>query len=139
MSEKIRIRREQVKRLMMLGAFSQEKAAKELKVNRATIIRDIKAIQEEMREMIKTIDLDTMLSEILLKMDERQKEAWKLFVQGKNEHARINALRLTQNIDIEKIKVLQSLGIIRELAPAQREPITIEFKKPYWEKDEPKS
>lgn len=134
----VKLRREKVKKLLLRGHRSYAEMALQLKVSLRTVSCDVKAVLPEIEKEIEKMsrDVETVLKDFLKQMEGAFDAAWAAHDRaGDNTNAKIKALRIIRDILCDKVKIMQSLGIIRELAPAQREPIKVEFVDPEWMKD----
>jgi len=97
--------------------------AKQLKVSYKTICRDKKEIQKELIRELKTEPIEKYLFELDANLSSLSEEFWKIYYEttGKGENrrrlhpnTRIGALNSIKDLSLQKINVLQRLGIIRE-------------------------
>jgi Trp operon repressor len=134
---KVIIRRANLRMILMRGYHTREELVKRLNVSSATISRDMEVVQKELEEELKKEDMIKLLNDFKLQNQGAYEEAWKLFEKTKHPNAKIGALRLIHDFQNDKIKILQSLGIIREVAPLERRAIEISFVRPEWLKTKP--
>lgn len=130
--KKVLIRRAELKKLLMRGYHSQEEYSKLLNVSVSTIKKDLDIVQNELFEGLNKENIEKILNDFKLQNQGAYEEAWETYKKSKHPNARVGALRLIHEFQQDKIKILQSLGIIREVAPAERKSITIEFIRPDW-------
>lgn len=129
---KVVIRRANLRMILMRGYHTRDELVKRLSVSSATISRDMQVVQEELEEELKKEDMIKLLNDFKLQNQGAYEEAWKLFEKTKHPNAKIGALRLIHDFQNDKIKILQSLGIIREVAPLERKSMIVKFIKPEW-------
>jgi len=113
-------RRTKVKTLMIRGLTEKEIADK-LNVSRSTIARDKRALKDKLKDNLD----DEPIKEVLFEMDSYLEsiahEYWKMYYKdGQKENIKLGCLNSLKSVINDKIKLLQSLGIIRE------EPIKVE-------------
>lgn len=135
--KRVVIRRAALKKLLMRGYHSQEDYSKILNVSISTIKRDIAVVESELEEELKKENISALLKDFSLQNQGAYEEAWETYKKSKHPNARIGALRLIHEFQQDKIKILQSIGIIREVAPAERKSIEISFLRPDWLKTKP--
>lgn len=133
----VRLRREKVKKLLFRGHRSQLQIAVELKVSPRTIASDVKAVLPEIEKEIDKMEKEVrpILRDFFKQTEGLLDAAWSAHDRADNSNARIGALRVIHDLLFNKVKMLQSLGKIREVAAAQREPmeIVLKYKHPYAE------
>jgi hypothetical protein len=121
----------------MRGYHTQEEYAKLLNVSVSTIKKDLDIVQNELFEGLKKENIEKILNDFNLQNQGAYEEAWETYKKSKHPNVRVGALRLIHEFQQDKIKILQSLGIIREVAPAERKSIEISFVRPDWLKTKP--
>lgn len=116
---KVLARREKVKQLVVRGLTILE-ISEALSVSPATIKRDLSVIRQEFKELANNRAFEEVLTDFLMNYDAVFREAWKTYFSTQNENVKLGALNLVTKIFDNKIKILQSLGVIKE------EPVKIE-------------
>ena len=111
-SLKKKVRQEKVKGLMIRGLNIGE-IAKTLHVSYKTIERDLEEIREGILLEIKRQPLSKVLSEFLLAYDAVYREAWARYYAASNDSAKVGALNLLNKMFLNRIKVLQALGVLQ--------------------------
>jgi Trp operon repressor len=135
--KKVLIRREELRKLLMQGHPTQEKLAKILNVSVSTIKKDMLIIETEKENLLTKENMSALLTDFLWQNEGAYQEAWETYKKSKHPNARIGALRLIKEFQGDKIKIMQSIGIIREVAPAERKFIEVSFIRPDWLKTKP--
>lgn len=108
--ERVR-RREQVKRYIAAGINSPTRLSELLHVNKKTISNDIKHIQKEILEDVKT-NTDEIISSLVNRTEERNKELWRMLMSAEGENIKLGAINSMRENDKQFLAALQSLGII---------------------------
>lgn len=127
-TKQIRQRREKVLILLSKG-MNQTDIAKELDVNRNTVMRDIKELNEWTRKGLYDMakqSLPTMLYSCLIGLNEAEKEAWKLYNNEDNDPEitrwhKVAALRLLIDVNKSKFKMFQDGPAFMEINRLQGE------------------
>jgi len=137
LSAKVQVRREKIKRLLVMG-IPNTTIMKELQLKDATFYHDISMIKSEVLALLKKEPIENLLYEYSIMTDTVAKELWKTYHEVTNDNVKVIALNSIVKVMHEKIKILQSLGIIRqmptkiELEGAIRKVVTAEdFQKAY--------
>jgi predicted MPP superfamily phosphohydrolase len=134
---KVLIRREILRKLLMEGHPTQMQLANALKVSRKTIEIDMRAVEEEKLSLLSKENAIAILIDYLWQNKGAYEQAWELFKKAKHPNIKIGALRLIHDFHQDKIKVMQSLGMLKAVSPEERKSIEISFVKPDWiKKDE---
>lgn len=120
---------------MMRGYHTQEELAASLKVHRGTVARDLIVIRKQLKKELDKQKFEDILRDFLMQIQGTYEEAWRTYAKATSP-IKVRALRLIHDIQANKIKVLQSLGVVRELAPALREPfeVRLKYEHPYTKK-----
>jgi len=127
-AREIRQQREKVLILLSKG-FNQTDIASELNVNRNTVLRDIKELNQWTRrglyDMAKQ-SLSTMLYSCLIGLNEAEKEAWKLYNNEDtdpsfNSWNKAGAIRLLIEINKSKFKMFSDGPAFMEIGRLQSE------------------
>lgn len=129
---KVTSRREKVKMLLTRGITHTE-MAKVLKVDRATIQRDIAVIGEEFLQEIKKKGFESVLAEFLMRHDKRHRDLYKYIDESykqKDMKAVARFEKLLQDNDSQKLLWLQSLGIIKKVPEQLITEIEVKWKWP---------
>ena len=108
-------RRLEVFRLKMRG-LKNSAIAREMNVNRKTIIRDSKWIQVHLRELATSADKFEEIGKAMAKLEEIEKEAMYQFNETENVHAKNNFLMTARTAIIDRAKMMMDAGIIDRAA-----------------------
>jgi hypothetical protein len=111
-------RRALVRRYKIRG-WTNADLARLFSVRERTIERDLAAIREEVWGSLDTDEgaralLREIYAELRLAEDEVVREAWQLYMKTTNDSVKLGCLRLVGERQAELIKVMQSLGLLRE-------------------------
>lgn len=128
---KLKARRRQVKEWSLEGDLTQEKMAKRLNVSFMTVARDMVAIRDEMALEIKRDTFNKALLDFKKHSDQILSSAWGIYNNSEDDRARVAALRVVQREKSDRIRILQSLGLIREIEPEAITDFIVRFKKPW--------
>jgi len=132
---KTKERRNRLKKLIMRGYHSQETLAKALECSRSTIERDLIIIHEEIDAELAKEKVDDILKDFMLQTRGSYEDIQNMYSASNDDFIKLRAQKQLQELREAKIKILQSLGMIKEVAPAQREPLVFEFIKPEWKEE----
>lgn len=105
------IRQEKVKKLLICGLNIRE-ISDNLKVCPKTTSRDIKEIRETIIAEVTKEPLTTFLSDFLLMQESIIRECWRKYYAVNNESVQVGILNSLQRLFENRIKILQTLGII---------------------------
>jgi len=122
---KVVLRREKIKKMIVRG-IPNAKIIETLKVAQPTFYNDLKEIREEINASLRTEPIEKILMELILTTDTSLSELWSLYYRTENDNVKLGAQNSIIKVMSEKIKILQSLGIIRE-APQKIELNTITY------------
>jgi transcriptional regulator len=120
-------RRVDVFRMKMRG-LNHSVIARELGVNRNTIIRDSEWIKENLRELAASTDKFSEMGTAMAKLDEIEKEAMFHFNETENPHAKNNFLLTAITACEKRIRLAMDAGLI-EKAPVHINMSVEEIKK----------
>lgn len=130
------IRRAMVKRGVCRGLsipeIVSELAKRGIFVSEKTVDRDIRLVRERVLEELKNNDqsLHSILADFSLRSDEIFKNLWSIYFGFCENKDRINALRVLNETIIEKVKILQGLGVgQRQMVSMKSEQVTVEWQK----------
>jgi len=130
--EIIKNRREKLKGLIMRSYHTQEELAKALGMTRKTIQRDMEVIKEEIKTQAGEGKFEDLLNDFMAKITASYNDVSGIIAGSADENVKLKGQRLLNELRESRIKILQSLGIVRELAPLERKAVVVKFVKPEW-------
>lgn len=91
-------------------------------INIRTLQRDILELRSIIEKSIskKSTNIITVLSEFMIRNNEAYRETWKLYAATGDDKTKARCLEIINRMNHDGVKILQSLGIIRE-SPIQIE------------------
>lgn len=111
-------RREVVKKCMCQGLTVKQTLEvlrkRKIKAAEKTVDRDISAVKAEVRKEIEMggLNIHEILSDFLMKYDEAYAQAWSAHRGAVSSKEKVFALRIIKDLLGDRIKILQSLGLI---------------------------
>lgn len=119
-------RRLEVFRMKMRG-LSNSVIARELDVNRNTILRDVQWVREHQREAAVAADKHTEIGVAMAKLEEIEKDAMHQFSETGNPHAKNNFLLTAIAATEKRVKIMMESGIIDKAS--EKVDLTVDFSK----------
>lgn len=125
-------RRSKLKLLVMKSYHTQEELAAALKTSTKTIERDLEKIKVELEEQAGKGEFNEVLSDFLAKITGSYNNVATIIAGTSDDRVKIKGEELLNALRESRIKIMQSLGIVRELAPMERKAVVVRFVKPEW-------
>jgi len=113
-------RRTKVFDLHFMRGISCAAIAKALKVHVNTIYKDIKALKKDLKNMVKTSDIDELCGEVIRNLQNAYREAWLQYTMTSNVSERQKYFDLYLKAHKELYTFLMDVGLIKR-APTKQE------------------
>lgn len=101
---------------MWAKGYNNKQMAKELGVTTRTINTRKSAIRKEVADMLVEDPMPNILLDISMHLNAAQAEYWEMYENAELDSNKIQALNGLTKLFCEKIKLLQSLGVIKKEA-----------------------
>jgi len=105
-----------------------------IKISMRTIDRDMVEVKAQLRKEVSGEKVEDMFENFHIQNRGLEEEMWNAFIKTGSDQAKASIGRVIHEIQMDRIKLLQSMGIIREVLPVQTEPLIFSWEKPEWSK-----
>ena len=113
-------RRENIKKLIAKGVYSNTSIGKVLKISEVMVRRDKKVIRNELLKLIKREPIEEVLMKVSMAGDEVIKEAWVMYYdEDSTQKTKSLSLRIVLDAVEKQVRIFSGLGLIPKMLPEE--------------------